>query len=177
MPAVQLHNRGSKRRESTCALPYPPTGMQAVRLLNDQIELQRCSSQVETDGVLVEATSAPRPASLPPALSAMAASRPGSYFFMYRIRVENRSSEAVQLESRHLQFFDQRGRLFVEVPRGSPGVVGYQPLIPPGEGFEYYSGTELPTPAGPIHYPLAPCSPGGTVVAVQRPELVPQAWF
>ena len=65
--------------------------------------------------------------------------------FGYRVRIENRARETVQLLTRHWQITDGRGRV-VEV-RGE-GVVGEQPLLEPGESFQYTSGTPLPTPTG-----------------------------
>jgi ApaG protein len=51
----------------------------------------------------------------------------------------------VQLVSRHWRITDANGR--VEEVRG-PGVVGKQPLLRPGERFEYTSGVPLSTPSG-----------------------------
>lgn len=67
------------------------------------------------------------------------------WVFGYRVRIENEGLETVQLLTRHWKITDGRGRL-VEV-RGE-GVVGEQPLLEPGESFQYTSGTPLPTPTG-----------------------------
>ena len=67
------------------------------------------------------------------------------WVFGYRVRIENQGRETVQLMTRHWQITDGRGRM-VEV-RGE-GVVGEQPLLEPGEAFQYTSGTPLPTPTG-----------------------------
>jgi ApaG protein len=67
------------------------------------------------------------------------------WVFGYRVRIENEGRETVQLLTRHWQITDGRGRV-VEV-RGE-GVVGEQPLLEPGEAFQYTSGTPLPTPTG-----------------------------
>ncbi len=69
----------------------------------------------------------------------------GRWVFGYRVRIENTGSETVQLLTRHWRITDGRGHL-VEV-RGE-GVVGEQPLLEPGESFQYTSGTPLPTPNG-----------------------------
>jgi ApaG protein len=53
--------------------------------------------------------------------------------------------ESVQLKTRHWIITDARGH--VEHVRG-PGVVGKQPLLGPGESFEYTSGCPLTTPSG-----------------------------
>jgi ApaG protein len=67
------------------------------------------------------------------------------WVFGYRVTIENRGREPVQLISRHWRITDGRGRL-MEV-RGE-GVVGEQPRLAPGESFQYTSGTPLPTPTG-----------------------------
>ncbi len=69
----------------------------------------------------------------------------GRYVFGYRVTIENRSGEVVQLLARHWRITDARGRV-VEV-RGA-GVVGEQPRLEPGESFKYTSGTPLDTPSG-----------------------------
>ena len=67
------------------------------------------------------------------------------WVFGYRVRIENVGRETVQLLTRHWKITDGVGRV-VEV-RGD-GVVGEQPLLAPGESFQYTSGTPLPTPSG-----------------------------
>jgi ApaG protein len=69
----------------------------------------------------------------------------GRYVFGYKIRIENRSHETVQLLARHWKITDGFGRM-VEV-KGS-GVVGEQPMLQPGDAFEYTSGTPLATASG-----------------------------
>jgi len=67
------------------------------------------------------------------------------WFFLYTITIENMGQHPVQLINRHWEITDGNGR--VEHVRG-PGVVGKQPLLGPGESFEYTSGCPLPTPFG-----------------------------
>ena len=69
----------------------------------------------------------------------------GLWYFAYRIRITNHSAATVQLLGRHWQITDAGGR--VEQVRG-PGVVGEQPVLQPGESFEYTSFCPLPTPFG-----------------------------
>jgi ApaG protein len=69
----------------------------------------------------------------------------GHYVWAYHVRIENRGEETVQLRRRHWKITDSRGQ--VQEVRG-PGVVGEQPVLGPGESFEYSSGTPLPTPSG-----------------------------
>lgn len=67
------------------------------------------------------------------------------WFFLYTIHIVNEGSEACQLLSRHWVIRNATGR--VEEVRG-PGVVGQQPVLEPGESFEYTSGCPLDTPFG-----------------------------
>ena len=67
------------------------------------------------------------------------------YVFAYTITVTNTGAVAAQLISRHWIITD--GDHHVQEVRGL-GVVGQQPLLKPGESFEYTSGTHLPTPVG-----------------------------
>jgi ApaG protein len=67
------------------------------------------------------------------------------YVWAYTIEIENRGAEPVQLISRFWQIIDENG-LTQEV-RG-PGVVGEQPVIPPGEHFRYTSACPLGAPSG-----------------------------
>src|ERR1700756_5198034 len=67
------------------------------------------------------------------------------YVWAYHVRIENRGSETVQLRTRYWRITDAMG--VVKEVRG-PGVVGEQPVLEPGEAFEYTSGTPLGTPSG-----------------------------
>ena len=67
------------------------------------------------------------------------------YVWAYKVRIENQSPETVQLKRRHWRITDARGR--VQEVQGA-GVVGEQPVLQPGETFEYTSGTPLPTSSG-----------------------------
>jgi ApaG protein len=69
----------------------------------------------------------------------------GQWLFIYTIRILNEGDERVQLISRHWVITDGNGH--VEEVRG-PGVVGEQPVLDPGQGFEYTSSCPLPTPYG-----------------------------
>lgn len=69
----------------------------------------------------------------------------GTFVFAYHVRIENAGTTTVQLRSRYWRIIDGLGR--VEEVRGS-GVVGEQPVIAPGESFEYTSGAPLSTPSG-----------------------------
>ena len=67
------------------------------------------------------------------------------FVWAYRVRIENKGTETVQLRSRHWKITDGLGRL--QEVRG-PGVVGKTPKLRPGDAFEYTSGTPLATPSG-----------------------------
>lgn len=67
------------------------------------------------------------------------------FVWAYRVKIENRGREPVQLLRRTWQITDARGR--TQHVHGA-GVVGEQPLLEPGESFEYTSGTPLDTPSG-----------------------------
>jgi ApaG protein len=67
------------------------------------------------------------------------------WFFHYTVRISNEGDETVQLLSRHWIITDGNGH--VEEVRGA-GVVGEQPVLSPGESFEYTSGCQLKTSTG-----------------------------
>ena len=67
------------------------------------------------------------------------------YVFAYNITIANVGSVPAQLISRHWLITDADGD--VQEVRGL-GVVGHQPLLQPGEKFEYTSGCALNTPVG-----------------------------
>jgi len=67
------------------------------------------------------------------------------WFFLYTIQISNEGHQTVQLLSRHWIITDGKGQ--VQEIRGL-GVVGEQPVLAPGERFEYTSGCPLTTPFG-----------------------------
>ena len=67
------------------------------------------------------------------------------YVWAYHVRIENSGDETVQLRNRHWKIIDSVGRL--QEVRG-PGVVGEQPVLKPGQSFEYTSSCPLTTPSG-----------------------------
>ncbi|MBT5111382.1 MAG: Co2+/Mg2+ efflux protein ApaG [Rhodospirillaceae bacterium] len=67
------------------------------------------------------------------------------YVWAYHVRIENVGGETVQLRTRYWRITDALGH--TQEVRG-PGVIGEQPVLPPGESFEYTSGTPLSTPSG-----------------------------
>ena len=69
----------------------------------------------------------------------------GYFFWAYTIEITNHGAETVQLKTRYWRITDALGRL--QEVRGA-GVVGEEPVLKPGESFEYTSGVPLPTPSG-----------------------------
>jgi len=67
------------------------------------------------------------------------------FVWAYHVSIRNLGGETVQLLNRYWQITDGLGR--VQEVRG-PGVVGEQPVLKPGESFEYTSGCPLSTPSG-----------------------------
>ncbi|MEQ8396318.1 Co2+/Mg2+ efflux protein ApaG [Thalassobaculum sp.] len=69
----------------------------------------------------------------------------GQYVWAYQVRIENLGAVTMRLRNRYWSITDARGR--TQEVRG-PGVVGEQPILRPGDSFEYTSGCPLPTPSG-----------------------------
>jgi ApaG protein len=90
-----------------------------------------------TKGIAVSVT--------PTYLEAQSSPDTSQYFWAYRVTIENQGQETVQLLSRHWMISNARGDL-TEVK--GPGVVGDQPVLKPGESYEYTSGAPLNTASG-----------------------------
>jgi ApaG protein len=80
------------------------------------------------------------------------------WFFLYTISIANASDVTVQLVSRQWAITNEDGH--VEDVRG-PGVVGEQPVLMPGESFEYTSGCSLTTPTGQMQGTYQMITPTG----------------
>ncbi|HEY8379604.1 MAG TPA: Co2+/Mg2+ efflux protein ApaG, partial [Nannocystis sp.] len=76
----------------------------------------------------------------------------------YTVRISNRGDAPAQLRRRHFIITDAHGG--VREIEGE-GVVGAQPLLHPGESFEYTSGCVLETPHGAMHGSYTMSRPGG----------------
>jgi ApaG protein len=81
----------------------------------------------------------------PAYLEANSSPESSQYLWAYRVTIENQGRETVQLLSRHWMITNARGDL-TEVK--GPGVVGEQPVLRPGESYQYTSGAPLNTPSG-----------------------------
>lgn len=89
------------------------------------------------------------------------------WFWSYHIRIENDADEAIQLLTRRWEISDARGQ--VNIVEGD-GVVGEQPLLLPGQSFDYVSGCPLRTPTGQMvgHYGCVTAD--GRAVQIRIPE-------
>ncbi|RMF11062.1 MAG: Co2+/Mg2+ efflux protein ApaG [Alphaproteobacteria bacterium] len=67
------------------------------------------------------------------------------YVWAYHVQIENKGGSRVQLKSRYWRITDALGR--VQEVHGE-GVVGEQPVLNPGDVYEYTSGAPLSTPSG-----------------------------
>lgn len=88
------------------------------------------------------------------------------YVWAYQVRIANHGQETVQLRMRHWRITDAAGRS-QEVH--AEGVVGEQPVLKPGEAFEYISGTPMNTPSGIMMGTYDMETVGGERFAVEIP--------
>ena len=91
------------------------------------------------------------------------------YVFAYTIAIRNVGSVPAQLVSRHWIITDANNQ--VQEVRGL-GVVGKQPLLQPGESFEYTSGSSLTTPIGTMKGSYQMVAEDGTHFDAEIPEFV-----
>ncbi|MBE0619898.1 MAG: Co2+/Mg2+ efflux protein ApaG [Burkholderiales bacterium] len=89
------------------------------------------------------------------------------FVFAYTVTISNSGTVPVQLISRHWIITDSRSQ--VQEVRGL-GVVGAQPLLKPGEHFEYTSGTALATPVGTMSGSYQMVAEDGTQFDAPIPE-------
>ncbi len=91
------------------------------------------------------------------------------YVFAYTITIRNTGRIAAQLVSRHWIISD--GQNQIQEVRGL-GVVGQQPLLQPGESFEYTSGSSLNTSVGTMKGSYQMIGEDGHLFLVEIPEFV-----
>lgn len=82
----------------------------------------------------------------------------GQWFFSYHVRIANEGESVAQLVSRHWIITDGDGK---EQEVRGPGVVGEQPVLEPGQAFEYTSGCPLQTPVGSMRGTYRMVAPSG----------------
>ncbi len=92
-----------------------------------------------------------------------------NYVFSYTITVKNTGTVGAQLIARHWIITDGNGK--VEEVRGL-GAVGYQPLLAPGQQFEYTSGTSMVTPHGSMHGSYLCITEQGEIFTTPIPEFL-----
>lgn len=92
-----------------------------------------------------------------------------NYVFAYTIKIKNTGTVAAQLISRHWVITDAKNQ--VQEVKGL-GVVGHQPLLQPGQGFEYSSGSSLTTPQGSMKGIYFCVAEDGHRFEVEIPEFV-----
>ena len=91
----------------------------------------------------------------------------GRYVFAYTITIRNTGNSTAQLISRHWVITDSQG--LVQEVRGL-GVVGAQPLLQPGETYEYTSGTSIGTQVGTMRGAYQMLAADGTRFEATIPE-------
>lgn len=93
----------------------------------------------------------------------------GRHVFSYAVDIVNTGTVAAQLISRHWLITDADG--LVQEVRGL-GVVGHQPLLQPGQTFEYASGCSLATPVGTMKGSYQMTAEDGVQFEATIPEFV-----
>jgi ApaG protein len=119
-------------------------------------------SDATTDGIRVQARSQYLPERSSP--------QSGEYLFAYTVVISNLGEQTAQLVSREWIITDGDGR--VERVAG-PGVVGHQPVLEPGQSFEYSSFCPLATPVGSMHGSYRMVRPDGRSFEAQ---IAPFSW-
>lgn len=89
-----------------------------------------------------------------------------AFFWAYTIEIANLGQRTVQLLHRHWIITDAQGR--VQEVKGA-GVVGSQPVLPPGETFRYTSGCPLPTPSGIMSGTFRMVTEDGVTLEIEIP--------
>jgi ApaG protein len=91
----------------------------------------------------------------------------GSYVFAYTIHIENNSDDSIQLLERHW-LIESAGEQIGEVT--GPGVVGVQPILEPGQSFEYTSSAKIKDPVGAMRGSYVFRRKSGGMFTVQIPR-------
>lgn len=93
----------------------------------------------------------------------------GQFLWSYTVTIENKGAETVQLISRYWHITDAEGR--VQEVRG-PGVVGAQPVLAPGQMFQYTHGCPLGTASGFMSGRYQMRSAAGEAFEVEIPAFI-----
>ena len=81
----------------------------------------------------------------PEYLESQSEPKSNSFTWAYHVHIENVGNQAVQILSRHWKITNSKGETHEVV---GDGLIGRQPILTPGEIFEYSSGTPLSTASG-----------------------------
>ena len=135
---------------------YSCLGILVAMPMTDRVFDPAPVSEATTQGIHVEVLSRHVPENSKPELD--------EWVFQYTVRITNRSSETVQLLSRHWVITDAFEH--VEEVRG-PGVVGEQPVLRPGESFKYSSWCPIRTPTGFMRGEYTMTHPDGRMFDVE----------
>lgn len=114
--------------------------------------------EAETEGIVVRV--------VPTFLDEESKPEEHRYIWAYRIEIENKGSRTLQLMTRHWRITDRDGR--VQEVNG-PGVVGQQPVLRPGDTFEYSSGAPLTVPSGVMQGVYRLADESGAMLDVRIP--------
>src|SRR5215472_7708968 len=157
VPTMSASNRSVRRAHesrsaSACSIFWPLRDeLDGSRRSSDIVPVLRigaagdCAAKREGSAMYSETTRSIKVTVKPVYLEDRSSPAEARYVWAYHVRIENRGKETLQLRNRHWKITDSHGRM--QEVRG-PGVVGEQPVLGPGESFEYTSGTPLPTPSG-----------------------------
>lgn len=88
------------------------------------------------------------------------------FVWAYTVRIENRGQDTLQLRTRHWKITDGYGR--TQEVHGA-GVIGEQPVLKPGQVFEYTSGTPLATTTGIMSGSYAMQTSDGRLIDIDIP--------
>jgi ApaG protein len=114
--------------------------------------------EAETEGIVVRV--------VPTFLDAESKPDEHRFIWAYHIEIENKGDRTLQLMTRHWRITDRDGR--VQEVNG-PGVVGQQPVLKPGDKFEYDSGAPLTVPSGMMQGRYLLSDENGQTVDVRIP--------
>ena len=89
------------------------------------------------------------------------------FVWAYQVTIDNQGNEKVQLKNRYWKIIDSNGS---EQEVKGEGVVGEQPILNPGEKFEYTSGTPLTTSSGFMEGTYEMQNDNGNTFDVQIPQ-------
>lgn len=146
--ANRMNSSNRNRKKDTTRTFDPLDIFSILRFVSLQEDLTRRYSTTTTRGIQVEVTTKHIGVDQNSAVQMSDVAGTDSMFvFAYNIRITNVGEELVKLVGRHWIIEDSNGNR-TEVPKGSPGVVGYTPCLYPGSIFEYGSGLHLRTNSG-----------------------------